>query len=288
MSSKGYASLVRSRGAGYALAGLVLVLVVGCSDSAEERLPPVPDSATSGAAIEPVGPVETVAEALPSEGGTTTTLNRESSEQAATSADPTTPEDIESGIDAAVAPHDPAAVDVVRGPRTDSEEGESPDAVDQPEPDIDPGTSQLQVDDPQPITGGLLSGLYRPDIRIRFGDGESSAMVAGAIGPPGRQVYIVEAAAGQLLTASLDSEPGVWLDLRLGGTVILSQGRGSPLGGDQPALRRSVAGERCLPGWRAGLLRVDPAGRDTRVRSRSTPPRRFPSDAASSRGTSST
>ena len=220
MSSKGCASLIRSRRVGYVLAGLVLVLIVGCFDSADDGPRPVPDSSASTTVVEPI---ETAIEAAGPEGDTTTLPNRESSERVSTSAERGTSDDIEDGVDGAVAPRNPGAEDVVRTPPPDPDEGEPPNTVRRPEPDIDTTASQPWVGAPGPANNVLLTGSYRPDIDVRFEDGEVRALVTGTIGFRRRQVYAVEAAEGQLFTAVLDAKPGIWLDVRLGDDVIISE-----------------------------------------------------------------
>ena len=72
----------------------------------------------------------------------------------------------------------------------------------------------------EPIDNLPLPGPGLPDIDIRFDPGAVSATASGSIQFRQRQTYTLQAAAGQAFTATLAAPTGVWLDVRLGDTVI--------------------------------------------------------------------
>ena len=115
-------------------------------------------------------------------------------------------------------------------------EGEAPDVDAAPEPS---GSR------PAPTTDILLSGPYRPDIELRVDRGEISATATGTVAPRRRLVYALEAAVGQTLTAALDAPPGVWLELRLGDDVVVSE---------SDAFQRLEATLPAGGSWRVGVV----------------------------------
>ena len=66
--------------------------------------------------------------------------------------------------------------------------------------------------------------VFYPDVHIDidYESEEARASVSGSLAPHHRQVYIVEASAGQEFRAEIEAPPGVWLDIRKGDQVMLS------------------------------------------------------------------
>ena len=63
-----------------------------------------------------------------------------------------------------------------------------------------------------------------PGIPLRFDQGATSVTVSWRLGSGEEMAHVVEAEAGARITAVLDAEPGVWLELRNGAEVILPVG----------------------------------------------------------------
>lgn len=177
-----------------------------------------------------VEPVEVTGEVTPSESDAGPTPEGGTPAGSTTVRKASPREDTERDGDGEVEARSPDTVEGVEAPpsggRSGSEDSGSQEKLPAASPEEKPDTGTTA---PRPgITAAapvniLLSGPYRPDIDVRFDGGEIRAIVTGTVGLQRRQVYEVEAAAGQRFMAVLDAGPGVWLDLRLGDDVILSE-----------------------------------------------------------------
>lgn len=206
---------------GCAVAGLALLLVVACSDAPSD----------SGGAEFGGDPVEAVREsAQEAERGPAGNLEAS-----------TVPDDRQDGTVPAstlptTAPASEGEVTREEVSRTVTEPVEQPETASSARNGEE---TRVTVEDPSPDPVGaapevsrsrlslasdiLLSGRYRPDSDVRFDRGEIHATVVGSIGPERRLAYTVHAAEGQSLLAAVDARDGVWIDLRLGEVVIVSE-----------------------------------------------------------------
>ena len=205
----------------YPVAGMALVCMGACADSPSR----------SGAPESIPIPAETVVESIeapddasPPEGGGTPTQDDDHDGTIATWTLPATPpaseEDVVPEEDPSPIPEPGGVPEIVSS--TDGEE-EVPDTVEDHRPNRVETEPEVAGDRLLPATDILASGSYRPDIDVRFDDGEIHATVTGSIGPDRRLVYTVHASEGKSLVAALDARQGVWIDLRLGEQVIVSE-----------------------------------------------------------------
>ena len=220
--------MIRHRGTPYLLVLAALVSVAACSAPGEDRSEPSPTSSVSATVVEDVeGTTETTlpgSDTTPQPDGGTSGSSTTVREAAARG-------DTERDGDGDVEARSPDTVEEVEAPpsgsRSGSEESgieeELPAASPEEKPDTETNAPEPGMAAPAPVNNILLSGPYRPDIDVRFDGGEIRAMVTGTVGLQRRQVYAMEAAAGQRFAATLDARPGVWLDVRLGHDVILSE-----------------------------------------------------------------
>ena len=221
-------SVIRHRGAACLLVLAVLVSVAACSAPAEDRSEQFPTPSSSATVVEPV---ETITETTLSGSDATPTPEGGTPASSTTLRKAVTRGDTERDGDGDVEARSPDTVEEVEAPpsgsRSGSEESgieeELPTSSPEQKPDTQTNAPEPGMAAPAPINNILLSGPYRPDIDVRFDGGEIRAIVTGTVGLQRRQVYAMEAAAGQRFAATLDARPGVWLDVRLGHDVILSE-----------------------------------------------------------------
>ena len=216
--------MIRHRGAASLLAVAVLASVAACSEPAENPSQQSPTPSSSATVVEPV---ETITETTLSGSDATPTPEGGTPASSTTLRKAVTRGDTERDGDGDVGARGPDPVEEVEAPPSGSEESgieeELPTSSPEQKPDTQTNAPEPGMAAPAPVNNILLSGPYRPDIDVRFDGGEIRAMVTGTVGLQRRQVYAMEAAAGQRFAATLDARPGVWLDVRLGHDVILSE-----------------------------------------------------------------
>ena len=226
----------------YPVAGLALLSVVACSDAPGD----------SGGPDSVPGPAETIvgsaeaAEAIPPESRATPTPDDGN--------DGTTPTSTVPVAGSASEEHvieekgSPPITEPDRVPDSTLSAGDEEEVlatVEDTGPDRVDTAPEVSGISLWPSTDILLSGPYRPDMDVQFGDGEIHATATGSIGPDRRVVYTVHASAGQSLLAVLGARQGVWIELRLGEEVMVS--------GDEKFQRV----ETTLPSggpWRVGVV----------------------------------
>ncbi len=220
--------MIRHLRAASLLAVAVLASVAACSEPAENPSQQSPTPSSSATVVEPV---EVTGEVTPPESDAGPTPEGGTPASSTTVRKASTREDTERDGEGDVEARSPETVEGVEAPpsgsRSGSEESGSqeklPAASPEEKPDTETNAPEPGMAAPAPVNNILLSGPYRPDIDVRFDGGEIRAMVTGTVGLQRRQVYAMEAAAGQRFAATLDARPGVWLDVRLGHDVILSE-----------------------------------------------------------------
>lgn len=212
--------MIRHPRAGHVLVVLALVSVVACFESGDD---PAAPASPSFASTTIAGAVEVADEAVHLEDDDAEAAPSGSSDEVAPELpDRATQRETDEDVDGNLEAQAPLVDESVEVPSLGREENDPITVINPDKSEIDPAALEPGVVEPGPVNKLLLSGSYRPDIDIRFDAGETRAIVFGSVGLRRRQVYVLEAAAGQLLTASLHARPGVWLDVRLGDDVILS------------------------------------------------------------------
>ena len=180
---------------------LVAVLAAACSPSGEAPAgsnPPAPPA--TGTTGQPTASAEDADEQAARLGGEGTRA-------------------VAATVDGAIADRSEAAGG--RDPETDGPPvAAPPDAEDGEGSDSDEAVTEAS----EPVREDHTEHPNGSGIPLRFDQGATSATVSWRLGSGEEQAHVVEAEAGARITAVLDAEPGVWLELRNGAEVILPVG----------------------------------------------------------------